>query len=99
MISSANNSLHLKDPHSPLPPVLSQAYPARAAAGGVSHPPQHQPQRRRLLPEQPDYSHQGRSQQQARQEVSVTLLFLFREQMRRFKGLSNYRRNIKGQFW
>uniref|UniRef100_A0A8C3A6Q5 Kinesin heavy chain n=1 Tax=Cyclopterus lumpus TaxID=8103 RepID=A0A8C3A6Q5_CYCLU len=69
---------------SPLPPLPSQAYPARAAASGVSHPPQHQPQWRRLLPEQPDGVHQGRQrqrrrcrrrqqqqQQQARQEVRI----------------------------
>lgn len=54
-----------------LSPLHSQAYQARAAAGGVSHPPQHQPQRRRLLPEQPDGVHQGR-QRQTREEVSVT---------------------------
>lgn len=70
--SPTTNSLHLKSPHAALsPPLHSQAYQARAAAGGVSHPPQHQPQRRRLLPEQPDGVHQGR-QRQTREEVSVT---------------------------
>uniref|UniRef100_A0A3Q3WLB9 Kinesin-like protein n=1 Tax=Mola mola TaxID=94237 RepID=A0A3Q3WLB9_MOLML len=46
-----------------------QAHPAWAAASGIPHPPQHQPQRRRLLPEQPDSVHQGR-RRKAREEVS-----------------------------
>lgn len=48
----------------------SQAHQTWAAAGGVSYPPQHQPQRWRLLPEQPDGVHQGRKQRETRQEVS-----------------------------
>lgn len=48
----------------------SQAYPTRAAAGGISHPPQHQPQWGKLLPEQPDGVYQRR-QRKAREEVSV----------------------------
>lgn len=71
------SSLETASPHAPLYPLPSQAYPARAAASGVSHPPQHQPQRRRLLPEQPDGVHQGRRHWKARKEVSA--VFLFRE--------------------
>uniref|UniRef100_A0A7N5ZYW3 Kinesin-like protein n=1 Tax=Anabas testudineus TaxID=64144 RepID=A0A7N5ZYW3_ANATE len=41
-----------------------------SGTSGISHSPQHQPQRRRLLPEQPDGVYQGRRQQQTRQEVS-----------------------------
>uniref|UniRef100_A0A8D3BSX4 Kinesin-like protein n=1 Tax=Scophthalmus maximus TaxID=52904 RepID=A0A8D3BSX4_SCOMX len=54
------HSLHLTSIHEKTTTVLSlvfipfpsQTHPARAAAGGVSHPPQHQPQWRKLLPEQ-----------------------------------------------
>ena len=59
------------NPRSLLHLLLSQTHPTRAAASGVSHPPQHQPQRRKLLPEQPVGVHQGRRQRETRQEVRV----------------------------
>uniref|UniRef100_A0A672JR01 Kinesin-like protein n=1 Tax=Salarias fasciatus TaxID=181472 RepID=A0A672JR01_SALFA len=51
--------------------LVSQTHPTRPAAGGVAHSPQHQPQRRGLLPEQPDRVHQRGRQRQDRQEVST----------------------------
>lgn len=71
-----HNVVARKSPHHrSSPPVCvappSQAHPTWAAAGGVSHPPQLQPQRGKLQPEQPDGVHQGRKQRETREEVSV----------------------------
>uniref|UniRef100_A0A7N8WTQ4 Kinesin-like protein n=1 Tax=Mastacembelus armatus TaxID=205130 RepID=A0A7N8WTQ4_9TELE len=56
--------------------MARRGHSAQIAASGISHPPQHQPQWRRLLPEQPDGVHQGRRQCKARQEVSRPPLFV-----------------------
>lgn len=70
-----HNIVACKCPHNQTSTALcvapcSQAHQTWAAASGVSYPPQHQPQRGRLLPEQPDGVHQGRKRRETREEVS-----------------------------